>query len=117
MPGREMHQSDRQRLKDKKIERDVRKRGLGTRQEHCRDCSRPSSVAVLVDRPKGTALHFPNWFSFEMTNGSTRPRNSKQLPGPCSFGAQKRVSGASPKLGREAGRYQQGMLALWMIFI
>lgn len=66
-----MHQFDRQRLKKTKIERDVRKRGLGTRQERCRDCSRLSSVAVLVDMPKTRALHFSNWFSFEMTNGPT----------------------------------------------
>lgn len=93
MPGREMHQFDRQRLKEKKIERDVRKRGLGTRQECSGDCSRLSSVAVLVDKPpKRVALHFPNGFSFKMTNGSTRPSNSKQLPGACSFGAQKLVS-------------------------
>lgn len=93
MPGREMHQFDRQRLKEKKIERDIRKRVLGIRQERCRDCSCLSSVAVLVDKPsKRIALHFPNWFSFEMTNGSTRPSNSKQLPGACSFGAQKLAS-------------------------
>lgn len=28
-----------------------------------------------------------------------------------------RVSGGSLKLGREAGRYQQGMLALWMLYL
>jgi len=93
MSGREMHQSDRQRLKEKKIERDVRKKGLGTRQEHCGGYSCLSSVAVLVDTPsKRITLHFPNWFSFEVTNGSTRPSNSKQLPGACSFGAQKLAS-------------------------
>lgn len=96
-----MNQFDRQRLKEKKIERDIRRSRLGTRQDCCRDCSRLSSITVLVDVPsKRTALHFPNWFSFEMTNGST----ANSSLGLTHLGHRSlRVSGASLKLGREAG--------------
>lgn len=101
MPGREMHQFDRQRLEAKENRKDIRKSKLGTRQEHSGDCSRLSSVTVLVDMPKQKALHFPNWFSFEMTNGSTRPRNCKQLPGACSSEAQELLSQWSQSGARE----------------
>lgn len=103
MPGREMHQFDRQRLEGKENRKDIRKSKLGTRQEHSGDCSHLSSVTVLVDMPKRRALHFPNWFSFEMTNGSTRPRNHKQLPGVCSSEAQQLVSQWSQSGAREQG--------------
>lgn len=96
-----MHQFDRQRLEGKENRKDIRKSKLGTRQEHSEDCSRLSSVTVLVDMPKRRALHFPNWFSFEMTNGSTRPRNHKQLPGVCSSEAQQLVSQWSQSGARE----------------
>lgn len=93
MPGREMNQFDSQRLKEKKIERDIGRNRLGTRQDCCRDCRCLSSITVLVDVPlKRTALHFPNWFSFEMTNGSTRPINNKQFPRVCTFRVQKLLS-------------------------
>lgn len=92
MPGREMHQFDRQRLEAKENRKDIRKSKLGTRQEHRGDCSHLSPVTVLVDMPKRRALHFPNWFSFEMTNGSSRPMNCKQLPGARSSEAQEFVS-------------------------
>lgn len=92
VPGREMHQFDRERLEGKENRKDIRKSKLGTGQEHGADCSRLSSVTVLVDMPKRRALHFPNWFSFEMTNGSTCPRNCKQLPGASSSEAQQLVS-------------------------